>query len=141
MVAALTVTPCCSAHCAQCSAKVASGVAATCASSAAAWSAPSRGGRPDRGLGASSPVAACNPRDRRPKTGSIGLPLPATEFSIRSLEDPMVEMPRGELLALLTQPAARIPTGRHPGDGTSTPRTGGARAVTIQRPAGFTLVT
>jgi long-chain acyl-CoA synthetase len=48
------------------------------------------------GLSETSPVAACNPRDRRPKTGSIGLPLPATEFSIRSLEDPTVEMPRGE---------------------------------------------
>jgi long-chain acyl-CoA synthetase len=48
------------------------------------------------GLSETSPVAACNPRDRRPKTGSIGLPLPATEFSIRSLEDPAIEVPRGE---------------------------------------------
>jgi long-chain acyl-CoA synthetase len=30
------------------------------------------------------------------KEGSIGLPLPATEISIRSLEDPTLEMPMGE---------------------------------------------
>ena len=48
------------------------------------------------GLSETSPVAACNPRDRLPKAGSIGLPLPATEFSIRSLENPEIEMPRGE---------------------------------------------
>ena len=48
------------------------------------------------GLSETSPVAACNPHDRLPKEGSIGLPLPATEFSIRSLEDPSVELERGE---------------------------------------------
>ena len=34
--------------------------------------------------------------DRPPKEGSIGLPLPGTELSIRSLEYPAVEMPHGE---------------------------------------------
>jgi long-chain acyl-CoA synthetase len=48
------------------------------------------------GLSETSPVATCNPRDRAPKAGSIGLPLPGTELSIRSLEDPTVEMPCGE---------------------------------------------
>ena len=48
------------------------------------------------GLSETSPVAACNPHDRPPKEGSIGLPLPGTEFSIRSLEDPSVELERGE---------------------------------------------
>jgi long-chain acyl-CoA synthetase len=48
------------------------------------------------GLSETSPVAACNPHDRLPKEGSIGLPLPATEFSIRSLEDSSVEVERGE---------------------------------------------
>jgi long-chain acyl-CoA synthetase len=48
------------------------------------------------GLSETSPVAACNPHDRPPREGSIGLPLPGTEFSIRSLEDPSVEVERGE---------------------------------------------
>ncbi len=48
------------------------------------------------GLSETSPVAACNPHDRPPKAGSIGLPLPGTTISIRSLEDPAVEMPQGE---------------------------------------------
>jgi long-chain acyl-CoA synthetase len=48
------------------------------------------------GLSETSPVATCNPLDREPKEGSIGLPLPATEISIRSLEDPEIEMPLGE---------------------------------------------
>jgi long-chain acyl-CoA synthetase len=48
------------------------------------------------GLSETSPVATCNPRDRPPKAGSIGLPLPATEVSIRSLDDPTIEMPCGE---------------------------------------------
>ena len=39
------------------------------------------------GLSETSPVAACNPPDA-PREGSIGLPLPATEISIRSLDDP-----------------------------------------------------
>src|SRR5262245_3204902 len=48
------------------------------------------------GLSETSPVASCNPHDRPPKEGSIGLPLPGTEFSIRSLEDPSVVVERGE---------------------------------------------
>jgi long-chain acyl-CoA synthetase len=48
------------------------------------------------GLSETSPVASCNPRDRPPKAGSIGLPLPGTEFSIRSLADPAVEVAQGE---------------------------------------------
>jgi long-chain acyl-CoA synthetase len=48
------------------------------------------------GLSETSPVATCNPLDREPKEGSIGLPLPGTEISIRSLEDPSIEMPIGE---------------------------------------------
>jgi len=48
------------------------------------------------GLSETSPVATCNPHDRPPKEGSIGLPLPGTELSIRSLEYPAVEMPHGE---------------------------------------------
>jgi long-chain acyl-CoA synthetase len=48
------------------------------------------------GLSETSPVAACNPHDRPPREGSIGLPLPGTEFSIRSLEDPTIEVERGE---------------------------------------------
>ncbi|WP_442919841.1 long-chain-fatty-acid--CoA ligase [Methyloligella sp. 2.7D] len=48
------------------------------------------------GLSETSPVATCNPMDRPPKEGSIGLPLPGTELSIRSLEDPAKEMPQGE---------------------------------------------
>ena len=47
------------------------------------------------GLSETSPVAACNPPDA-PREGSIGLPLPATEISIRSLDDPTVELKTGE---------------------------------------------
>jgi long-chain acyl-CoA synthetase len=47
------------------------------------------------GLSETSPVATCNPMNS-PQEGSIGLPLPATEISIRSLEDPAVEMDSGE---------------------------------------------
>jgi long-chain acyl-CoA synthetase len=47
------------------------------------------------GLSETAPVATCNPLDT-PKEGSIGLPLPATEISIRSLDDPTQEMPFGE---------------------------------------------
>jgi long-chain acyl-CoA synthetase len=47
------------------------------------------------GLSETSPVATCNlPEIER--EGSIGLPLPGTEISIRSLEDPAREMPQGE---------------------------------------------
>jgi long-chain acyl-CoA synthetase len=47
------------------------------------------------GLSETSPVVSCNPVSAV-REGSIGLPLPATEISIRSLEDPAIEMPRGE---------------------------------------------
>jgi long-chain acyl-CoA synthetase len=49
------------------------------------------------GLSETSPVASCNPLDREPKEGSIGLPLPGTELSIRSLEDATIEMKMGEI--------------------------------------------
>ncbi len=39
------------------------------------------------GLSETSPVACCNPARGLNKAGSIGLPLPGTEISIRSLED------------------------------------------------------
>ncbi|MDP9196876.1 MAG: long-chain fatty acid--CoA ligase [Pseudomonadota bacterium] len=48
------------------------------------------------GLTEASPVVCCNPADGINKTGSIGLPLPGTTVSIRSLEDPHQEVPRGE---------------------------------------------
>ena len=48
------------------------------------------------GLSETSPVATANPPDGPVKDGSIGLPLPATTISIRSLEDPAREMPLGE---------------------------------------------
>ncbi|HUU67865.1 MAG TPA: long-chain fatty acid--CoA ligase [Methyloceanibacter sp.] len=47
------------------------------------------------GLSETAPVATCNPLDVT-KEGSIGLPLPATEISIRALDDPAIEMPRGK---------------------------------------------
>ncbi len=47
------------------------------------------------GLSETSPVATCNPIEAM-REGSIGLPLPATEISIRSLDDPAQEMARGE---------------------------------------------
>jgi len=46
------------------------------------------------GLSETSPVVTCNPVEHA-KEGSIGLPLPATEISIRSLDDPEREMPFG----------------------------------------------
>ena len=47
------------------------------------------------GLSETSPVVCCNlPEIER--EGSIGLPLPATEISIRSLDDPSVELASGE---------------------------------------------
>jgi long-chain acyl-CoA synthetase len=47
------------------------------------------------GLSETSPVVACNPPEA-PRQGSIGLPLPATEISIRSLDDPSVVVKQGE---------------------------------------------
>jgi long-chain acyl-CoA synthetase len=47
------------------------------------------------GLSETSPVVSCNPVEAV-REGSIGLPLPVTDISIRSLEDPTQEMPRGE---------------------------------------------
>jgi long-chain acyl-CoA synthetase len=47
------------------------------------------------GLSETSPVACCNPIGHV-REGSIGLPLPGTEISIRSLEDSSREMPIGQ---------------------------------------------
>jgi long-chain acyl-CoA synthetase len=47
------------------------------------------------GLSETSPVVSCNPPDA-PREGSIGLPLPATEISIRSLDDPHTVLEQGE---------------------------------------------
>ncbi|MGZ8416290.1 MAG: long-chain-fatty-acid--CoA ligase [Methyloceanibacter sp.] len=47
------------------------------------------------GLSETSPVVSCN-LPEIDREGSIGLPLPATEISIRSLDDPNVEVARGE---------------------------------------------
>ncbi len=48
------------------------------------------------GLSETSPVLTCNPPTGVIKPGSIGIPLPNTIISIRSLEDPSIEMPQGE---------------------------------------------
>jgi long-chain acyl-CoA synthetase len=48
------------------------------------------------GLSETSPVATCNPVDGAMREGSIGLPLPGTIVSVRSLEDPSQELPIGE---------------------------------------------
>jgi len=48
------------------------------------------------GLSETSPVATCNPVVSGNRAGSIGLPLPGTYVSIRSLEDPTQEVPQGE---------------------------------------------
>ncbi len=47
------------------------------------------------GLSETAPVVACNPIGAG-KEGSIGMPLPATEISIRSLDNPETEMKLGE---------------------------------------------
>lgn len=47
------------------------------------------------GLSETAPVVTCNPLDT-PKEGSIGIPLPATEIAIRSLDDPSQDMPPGQ---------------------------------------------
>lgn len=48
------------------------------------------------GLSETSPVACCNPASGKNKGGSIGLPLPGTEVSIRSLDDRSKECKVGE---------------------------------------------
>lgn len=48
------------------------------------------------GLSESSPVATANPLDGPVKDRSIGLPLPATIISLRSLDDPAKEVAPGE---------------------------------------------
>lgn len=48
------------------------------------------------GLSETSPVATCNPINGPVKKASIGIPFPGTRVSIRSLEDPTIEMPLGE---------------------------------------------
>jgi len=48
------------------------------------------------GLSETSPVATCNLIGAPGKPGSIGIPLPGTRVSIRSLDDPAVELPVGE---------------------------------------------
>ncbi len=48
------------------------------------------------GLSETSPVATANPLQGKNKEGSIGIPLPATRLSIRSLDDPSKEVSLGE---------------------------------------------
>ncbi|MGE0612320.1 MAG: long-chain fatty acid--CoA ligase [Hyphomicrobiales bacterium] len=48
------------------------------------------------GLSETSPVATCNPPQGPVREGSIGLPLPGTVISIRSIDDPEKEMPLKE---------------------------------------------
>jgi long-chain acyl-CoA synthetase len=48
------------------------------------------------GLSETSPIATCNPPDGPVKEGSIGLPMPGTIISLRSLDDPAQEVPLGE---------------------------------------------
>ena len=48
------------------------------------------------GLSESSPVATCNPIEGKIKSGSIGIPLPATFISLRDLDDADKEVPHGE---------------------------------------------
>jgi long-chain acyl-CoA synthetase len=48
------------------------------------------------GLSEASPVVTCNPIDGPFKVGSIGLPVPGTEISLRDLADPSREVPAGE---------------------------------------------
>lgn len=48
------------------------------------------------GLSEASPTVTCNPVDGLELPGSIGPPLPRTIVSLRSLEDPEIEVPQGE---------------------------------------------
>ena len=77
----------------------------TCISGGAALPAPVHkgfenltGGRLFEGYGLSeaSPVVTCNPIAGGGQVGSIGLPLPNTEVSIRALEGPDRALPAGE---------------------------------------------
>lgn len=77
----------------------------TCISGGAALPLPVReafqnltGGRLFEGYGLSeaSPVVTCNPITGQTKANSIGLPLPGTEISIRSLDDRTSTVPHGE---------------------------------------------
>jgi long-chain acyl-CoA synthetase len=48
------------------------------------------------GLSESSPVITCNPLGGRVIAGSIGPPVPQTIVSLRSIDDPTIEVPQGE---------------------------------------------
>jgi long-chain acyl-CoA synthetase len=48
------------------------------------------------GLSEASPVVTCNPLEGPVKPGSIGLPLPLTEISLRDISQPAREVPQGE---------------------------------------------
>ncbi|MGQ0673930.1 MAG: long-chain-fatty-acid--CoA ligase [Hyphomicrobium sp.] len=48
------------------------------------------------GLSEASPVVTCNPLNVPARPGSIGLPLPQTIVSLRSVADPATEVPPGE---------------------------------------------
>jgi long-chain acyl-CoA synthetase len=48
------------------------------------------------GLSETSPIATCNPLEGPVKEGSIGLPVPRTLVSLRSLDDPAQEVPLGD---------------------------------------------
>jgi len=48
------------------------------------------------GLSETSPSATCNPVSGATKEGSIGIPMPGTRLSMRSLDDPAIEVPLGE---------------------------------------------
>jgi len=47
------------------------------------------------GLTEASPVVACNPLVGKPKKNSIGVPLPATDVSLRDVDDPEREVAQG----------------------------------------------
>ena len=48
------------------------------------------------GLTEAAPVCFCNPLDRDPRDGSIGLPLPGLRAEIRALDEPRRVLPPGE---------------------------------------------
>lgn len=48
------------------------------------------------GLSETSPMVTANPVEGAKREGSIGVPVPATHISIRSIDDPSVEMPLTE---------------------------------------------